>query len=67
MKLRNKHDVERDFAIVLKIEKDNNTYIVYHDFVTERLYSGKLKAKKLKALSTEELEYVNKVWERVWG
>ena len=67
MRLKNSRDVEREFELILKIEKDIDTYIVYHDHITDKLYSGKIKNKKLKALSEDELDYVNKVLERISG
>ena len=67
MKLKNKRNSIREFNVILKIEKDNNTYLVYHDLVTDRIYSGKLKSNKLKVLNDAELDYVNNVLERIWS
>ncbi len=67
MKLKNSRDMERNVELVLKIEKDNNTYLVYHDLISNNIYGGKLKNKKLKSLKEEEVEYVNNVLERICG
>lgn len=67
MILKNNNGKEREFKILLRIEKSNNRYIIYKDLVTNNIYAGKYKSKKLNALSDEEYEVINSIFERIEG
>ena len=67
MILRNNNGKEREFKVLLKIERENNKYIVYKDSVTNNVYAGKYKGKKLCVLTDEEYEVINSIFERIEG
>lgn len=61
MILRNKKNIERNFKEILKIEIENNKYIVYQDINTLNIYSGRIEGNYLKPLNDEEFNSINKV------
>lgn len=67
MILKNKNGKEREMELLLEINKDNNRYIVYRDYLTKNIYSGKISRKKLKCLTEEECIYINNILERMEG
>ncbi len=67
MRLRNSKGRERNFKLILKLEKENNTYIVYQDINTGNYYAGKKKGKKLLIIDDDEKNYIDKYLERISG
>jgi len=65
MILKNKKDIERTFKELLKIEINDNKYIVYQDINTLNIYSGRIEGNYLKPLNDNEFEYINKVLDKV--
>ena len=65
MILRNKKGEERKFRLLYKIEHNDNLYLVYEDYITKKIYAGKKKQDKLKKLEEDELNYINKLIEKV--
>jgi len=65
MILKNNKGVEKHFEIVFEVEKDNNKYVVYKDPLNDSLYGGKYIDEKLMALEDDELEYLDRLIERV--
>lgn len=67
MILKNKNGKEREFELLLEINKDNNKYLVYKDYLTDNIYSGKLNNNKLDLLDDNEYEYINNLIKRIDG
>ncbi len=65
MILRNSKGRERNFKILFKIEHENNTYIVYEDYMTGKCYVGCIKDGNLNKLPKEEIDFVLKILEKV--
>ncbi|MBE6156880.1 MAG: hypothetical protein E7161_03945 [Firmicutes bacterium] len=65
MILKNSKGIERHFEIIFEIEKDSNKYIVYKDPLTGNVYSGKNVKGKLLVLEDNELDYLNKILEKL--
>ena len=65
--LQNNKGSERCFQILYKIEYNNQVYLVYEDSFTKKIYAGLLQDKNLKSLPTEELNFFNKILEKVKG
>lgn len=65
MILKNSNGKEREFKILLKIEKDKEKYAIYKDYLTNNLYAGKIKKNKLVILTDEEYIYINNIYERI--
>lgn len=67
MVLKNNKGVERNFEILFEVEKDKNKYIVYKDELNGNVYGGKYKKDKLVGLEDNEIEYLNKIIEKLNG
>lgn len=67
MIIKNKSGKEREMELLLEIDNDNNKYLVYRDFLTNNIYSGRVSRKKLKVLNEEEYEYINNILKRMEG
>jgi len=67
MTLRNSKGTERDFDILFEVEKNDNKYVVYKDQLTGNLYGGKYSDDTLVVLTEDELEYLNKIIEKING
>lgn len=67
MTLKNNKDQERNFKLLLKVENNNNSYLIYQDSITSKIYSGRKEKNKLKPLNEEELNFINNIIERIKG
>ena len=65
MILKNNKGVERNFEILFEIEKEENKYIVYKDPLTDNIYGGKYEGEKLTILEDNEINYLNKIIEKL--
>lgn len=65
MILKNKKDIERTFKVLLKIEKENNVFVVYQDINTLNVYSGRIEGNYLKPLMDEEFKFISSVLNKV--
>ncbi len=65
MRLKNNRDIEREFNVLLKVMKNNNTYLIYQDLNSNKIYSGKVKGKKLVVVNEQEYNYLNTLLERI--
>lgn len=64
MKLKNNKGKERNFDLLLKIEKDKKVYLVYRDPISNKIYSGKKEDNTLKVLDEKEIEFINKIMDK---
>ena len=67
MLLKNNKGIKREFEVLFEIEKDEDTYIVYKDPVTDNIYSGKKEENELKKLDDKEFEYIKNMIEKIGG
>jgi len=64
MILKNKAGKEKEFKIIYEIKKQNHTYILYKDMVTEYVYGGKLIDEVLIPLNEMEYDWLNKLFKK---
>ena len=67
MKLKNKNGKEREFELLLDIYKDGNNYLIYKDFISNKLYSSRKNDNKLEVLNEEEFEYIDNLIKKIDG
>lgn len=67
MLLKNNRGQERNFKLLMKIEKDDKIYLIYKDKITGKLYGGIKKEEKLSCLQDSEIELLNNIIERING
>ncbi len=67
MTIKNNKGNERSFKLLLKVEKEENCYLVYQDIITSKIYSGRKVKDKLIPLTDKEELYINNLLERVKG
>ena len=67
MKIKNNKGQERDTKLLFEIEKDKNKYLIYEDYITNKIYSGKLNNDKLEIINDKEYEFLNNILERIEG
>ena len=67
MILKNSNGNERNFEILFEVIKEDNKYIVYKDSITNNIYGGKCDNNKLIVLNDDEIEYLNKMIEKLNG
>lgn len=67
MILKNSKGNERNFEILFEVIKEENKYIVYKDLLTDNIYGGKYDDNKLVVLNDDEVEYLNKMIEKLNG
>ena len=67
MKLKNKNGKEREFELLLEVYKDGNNYLIYKDFISNKLYSSRKNDNKLEVLNEEEFEYKNNLIKKIDG
>ena len=54
MTLKNSKGNERCFKLLLKVENKENSYLVYQDNITSKVYGGRKVKDKLLPLNSEE-------------
>ncbi len=67
MILKNSKGKERNFKVILRLEKNNEDYLIYQDEISGKYYGGKVVSDKLKSLKDEEIAMLNKILERING
>lgn len=67
MKLKNKNGKEREFELLLEVYKDGNNYLIYKDFISNKLYSSRKNDNKLEVLNEEEFEYIDNLIKKIDG
>lgn len=67
MKLKNKNGKEREFELLLEVYKDDNNYLVYKDYISNKLYSSRKNDNKLEVLNEEEFEYIDNLIKKIDG
>ncbi len=65
MVLKNSKGKERNFNVILKIEKNHKVYIIYEDKYSNKIYAGIKEDNILKKLAEEDKHFINMVVERV--
>ena len=66
MILRNSLGREKEFEILIEVEKKNKDYIVYKDFNTGSFHAGIKKKNKLVPVNDEERNYLDELLRKVW-
>ncbi len=67
MLVKNKKGSEREFKLLFKLEKNKESYLVYQDQITSKIYSGKRIKDTLKPVDEEEIKMLNNILERING
>ena len=67
MILKNNKGKEKNFKILFEAIKDGNKYVVYKDVTSDNIYGGKYDNNKLIVLNGDEIEYLNKIIEKLNG
>lgn len=67
MIIENKNGKEREFKVLLEINKDKNNYIIYEDIITNKVYCGKKDKNNLVVLKDEEYDYLEKILDKIEG
>ena len=67
MILKNKSGKEREMCLLLKINNNDNDYLIYKDYLTNNYYAGRLNSNKLVSLNDEEFNNIKKIIERLEG
>lgn len=67
MTIKNKNGKEREFELLLEINKDSNNYLVYKDYISNKIYAGKKNKNKLELLNEEEFEYLDNLIKKIDG
>lgn len=67
MILKNSKGIERNFEVLIELEKDNKKFVIYKDIMSDSIYSGREEDNKLFPLTDEEFAYVNSILEKING
>ncbi len=67
MLLKNSKGKERNFKLLMKAKHNNKEYIIYQDVITNKVYAGLKEENKLKKINKDEINYLNKMIERIKG
>lgn len=65
MIIENSKGIKKEFKLLFKIEKDNNTYLIYQDTYNKQVYAGKQKEDKLKKLNNNEVDLINNLLKKI--
>ena len=65
MILRNSKGLEKNFKIILEVEKNKTKYIVYQDEKSNNIYAGKLLKDEIKAINKDEYEFLSNILDKM--
>ena len=61
MILKNRKGAEKNFEVLLEIDKNGKKYLIYKDPYTGNVYGGNLVDDTLKVLDEKEFEFINEI------
>ena len=65
MIIENSKGTKKEFKLLFKIEKDNNTYLIYQDNYSKQIYAGKKIEDNLKKLNDKEVDLINNLLKKI--
>lgn len=65
MIIENGKGTKKEFKLLFKIEKDNNTYLIYQDDYSKQVYAGKKFKDNLKKLNDKEVDLINNLLKKI--
>ena len=65
MIIENSKGIKKEFKLLFKIEKDNNTYLIYQDTYSKQVYAGRQSNSNLKKLNDKEVDLINNLLNKI--
>ncbi len=65
MTIENSKGIKKEFKLLFKIEKDDNSYLIYQDTYNEQIYAGKQNKNNLKKLNDKEVDLINNLLKKI--
>ena len=65
MTIENSKGIKKEFKLLFKIEKDDNSYLIYQDNYNKQIYSSKQNKNNLKKLNDKEVDLINNLLKKI--